>query len=212
MRSPTVLAVAALATLLVACSGGDSAGPPSGGGDDSGSTTASDAAAGEDHDAASPGPDGGGGATDATVDGTAGEAGEAGGDGPEPGDAGVEADAECTVFHVGGDCILVSACAALGNHTSYSGYCPGPANIECCVDTHNEPTPAGWAPMQDGQVTAPMTTWAVAILNDPTTYPMYSTATMTFGTQLVLARVEWHPPDSNNGVVHRGVTLYLPAD
>ena len=41
---------------------------------------------------------------------------------------------------------------------------------------------------------------------------MYATTTKSFGTQLVLARVEWHPPDSNNSVVHRGVTLYLPAD
>jgi hypothetical protein len=39
-------------------------------------------------------------------------------------------------------------------------------------------------------------------------YPMFSTAMQTFGTLLVLARVEWHPPDFQNGVVHRGVTLY----
>jgi hypothetical protein len=56
-----------------------------------------------------------------------------------------------------------------------------------------------------------MTTWAVAILDDPTMYPMFSTTTMLFGTQLVLARVEWHPPDSNNESIHRGVTLYEPA-
>jgi hypothetical protein len=40
---------------------------------------------------------------------------------------------------------------------------------------------------------------------------MFATATMTFGTQLVLARVEWHPPDFQNGSVHRGVTLYVPT-
>jgi hypothetical protein len=34
---------------------------------------------------------------------------------------------------------------------------------------------------------------------------------MTFGTLLVLARVEWHPPDFQNHAVHRGVTLYVPA-
>jgi hypothetical protein len=39
---------------------------------------------------------------------------------------------------------------------------------------------------------------------------MYATTTMLFGTLNVLARVEWHPPDSNNSVVHRGVTLYEP--
>jgi len=26
----------------------------------------------------------------------------------------------------------------------------------------------------------------------------------------VLARVEWHPPDFQNSVVHRGVALYEP--
>ena len=65
--------------------------------------------------------------------------------------------------------------------------------------------------MTQAQVTPEMTTWAVAILHDPVTYPMYSTAMMTFGAQLVLARVEWHPPDFQNGVVHRGVTLYVPV-
>jgi hypothetical protein len=64
--------------------------------------------------------------------------------------------------------------------------------------------------MQQSQVTADMTTWAVAILNDPVTYPMFSTTTKTFGTVAVLARVEWHPPDFQNSVVHRGVTLYVP--
>jgi MYXO-CTERM domain-containing protein len=32
-----------------------------------------------------------------------------------------------------GDCILTSACAALPGHVSTPGYCPGPANIECCT-------------------------------------------------------------------------------
>ena len=49
--------------------------------------------------------------------------------------------------------------------------------------------------MQQSQVTPAMTTWAVAILHDPVTYPMFSTTTQTFGTLLVLARVEWHPPE-----------------
>ena len=55
-----------------------------------------------------------------------------------------------------------------------------------------------------------MTTWAVGILNDPITYPMFSTEMKTFGALTVLARVEWHPPDFQNNVVHRGVTLYAP--
>jgi len=55
-----------------------------------------------------------------------------------------------------------------------------------------------------------MTAWAVMILDDPAMYPMFSTAMQTFGTLMVLARVEWHPPDSNNESIHRGVTLYEP--
>jgi hypothetical protein len=59
-------------------------------------------------------------------------------------------------------------------------------------------------------VTTEMTQWAVDILHDPVTYPMFATTTRMFGDQFVLARVEWHPPDFQNGVVHRGVTLYVP--
>jgi hypothetical protein len=75
----------------------------------------------------------------------------------------------------------------------------------------NPPVPAGWQLLQQASVTADMTAWAVAILDDPVTYPMFSTATQTFGGLMVLARVEWHPPDFQNSVVHRGVTLYEPA-
>jgi hypothetical protein len=28
---------------------------------------------------------------------------------------------------------------------------------------------------------------------------------------MVLARVEWHPPDFQNSVIHRGATLYVPG-
>jgi hypothetical protein len=75
----------------------------------------------------------------------------------------------------------------------------------------NPPVPAGWVLVPQPDVTPDMTAWATAILNDPATYPMFSTATKTFGTLTVLARVEWHPPDFQNGAVHRGVTLYEPA-
>ena len=40
---------------------------------------------------------------------------------------------------------------------------------------------------------------------------MFSTTMMTFGTLLVMARVEWHPPDFQNCAIHRGVTLYVPG-
>ncbi len=76
----------------------------------------------------------------------------------------------------------------------------------------NPPIPAGWKLMPQGERSlSDMTTWAVMILNDPTDYPLFSTAMMTFGTLNVLARVEWHAPDFQNSVVHRGVTLYEPG-
>jgi hypothetical protein len=124
----------------------------------------------------------------------------------------------CFVSTVGvtGECMTTTACAALGNHTSTAGYCPGPADIECCTVTPNvaddPPVPAGWVLMAQSAVTSQMTTWAVAILDDPTTYPMFSTTIQVFGATTVMARVEWHPPDFQNSTVHRGVTLYVPSD
>jgi hypothetical protein len=129
-------------------------------------------------------------------------------------DAGEAGVTNCEWGGAPGQCMTLPACAAQTDHTSFAGECPGPASIECCIVTpstaNNPPVPAGYELMQQSQVTSAMTTWAVAILNDPTTYPMFSTATMTFGTLTVLARVEWHPPDFQNSVVHRGVTLYEP--
>jgi hypothetical protein len=134
------------------------------------------------------------------------------GDGAEDADA--RASGACSVSGAPGQCLEVSACAKLTDHTSFSGYCPGPADIECCIVTpstaDNPPTPAGYMLMAQSQVTSEMTTWAVSILDDSTTYPMFATVTKTFGTLMVLARVEWHPPDFNNSAVHRGVTLYEP--
>jgi hypothetical protein len=109
----------------------------------------------------------------------------------------------------------VSACAAIADHSAEPGSCSGAATIQCCIDTpdvaDNPPIPSGYKLMAQSQVTPPMTTWAVMILHDPVTYPMYATTTQTFGTLMVLARVEWHPPDFQNGAVHRGVTLYVPV-
>ena len=128
-----------------------------------------------------------------------------------------DADAGIACFEstgVWGTCISTTDCAALGAYTSTPGLCPGPTDIQCCAKTpdvaDNPPIPSGWKLMAQADVTAAMTSWAVAILKDPVTYPMFSTTTQTFGTLLVMARVEWHPPDFQNGVVHRGVTLYEP--
>ena len=140
---------------------------------------------------------------------SAGGAGGAGGASPEAGTG-----ASCSVDGAPGECLEVAACSALSGYTSTPGHCPGPADIECCTVTpnvaDNPPTPTGYEPMMQAEVTPAMTTWAVAILDDPSGYPLFATTTMTFGTLLVLARVEWHPPDFQNSVVHRGVTLYQP--
>jgi hypothetical protein len=136
---------------------------------------------------------------------------------PTDGEADADAGNGCFLTTVGvyGECMTTTACAALGGDVSTPGYCPGPATIECCTPApnvaDNPPVPTGWVLMQQSAVTSAMTTWAVDILDDPTTYPMFSTTTMAFGTLTVLARVEWHPPDFQNSAVHRGVTLYQPA-
>jgi hypothetical protein len=147
--------------------------------------------------------DGPGAPMDAAHDGAGGDAADAGNG--------------CfdTSYGVYGSCMSTASCAALGDHTSVSGFCPGPSSVECCIDTpdvsDNPPVPMGWQLMQQSMVTAAMTNWAVMILDDPVTYPMWSTTMQTFGSQLVMARVEWHPPDFQNNTVHRGVTLYVPV-
>ena len=79
-------------------------------------------------------------------------------------------------------------------------------------ERHAEPSdPHGFeAPEPQSQIASEMTDWAVMILNDPVTYPMFSTTMKTFGAATVLARVEWVPPNFQNNVVHRGVVLYEP--
>ena len=212
-----------LALLLGACGGGRSASLPSGaeaGGRDGGVAAADAHASGGDAERASRDAD-----ATSKVPGDASEhdgAHDVSRDDGAPADATVDVAVfqdgagpnACSVSGAPGVCMLVSACSAMANHTSTAGHCPGPASIECCVETpstaDNPPTPAGYQLMQQSQVTPAMTAWAVSILDDPATYPMFSTTIRTFGTLMVLARVEWHPPDFQNSVVHRGVTLYVP--
>jgi hypothetical protein len=132
---------------------------------------------------------------------------------PDAADEGAHAPGCYSTSGAPGDCMIASACSAIADHTPASGNCPG-AEIECCIKTpnvaDNPPIPAGYKLLDQAQVTTEMTNWAVSILHDPVTYPMFSTATRTFGSLTVLARVEWHPPDFQNSVIHRGVTLYEP--
>lgn len=125
-----------------------------------------------------------------------------------------EAPVPCSVNGVAGTCIDIADCAAKPGYGSTPGFCPGPTEIQCCTQqpniANNPPVPAGWKLMKQADVTSEMTAWAIEILHDPATYPMFSTTTRVFGALTVLARVEWHPPDFNNGKVHRGVTLYQP--
>ena len=74
----------------------------------------------------------------------------------------------------------------------------------------NPPVPTGYELLPQADLTPAMTAWATSILNDPTDYPLFATASQTFGTLMVLARVEWQAPDFQNAAVHRGVTLYEP--
>jgi hypothetical protein len=195
------------ACALAACAGSieapstDAAADAASGRSDAAAPDASDESDAAGLDAEAAGPD----ATPASVDG-----------GHEAGDTGSDGGTAITCAWGGapGLCLTLAECAALPDHTSFAGKCPGPASIECCIVTpstaDNPPAPPGYKLMQQADVTPEMTTWAVAILNDPATYPMFATTTRTFGALTVLARVEWHPPDFQNSVVHRGVTLYEP--
>ena len=123
-----------------------------------------------------------------------------------------DGEAECQFGGAPGTCTTASACAAIPDHSAEPGTCA--TGLHCCIDSpdvhDNPPVPDGYTLLTQAQVTPAMTTWAVEILHEPITSPMYSTALRTFGSLRVLARVEWHSPDFQNGVIHRGVTLYAP--
>lgn len=133
-------------------------------------------------------------------------------DAPSP-DAPADASNACRSTSAGaaGECVEPAACT--GAHVGVAGSCTS-ATVTCCIDTPsvalNPPIPTGWKYMTNAMVTPAMTTWAVMILHDPVMYPMFATTQQTFGAQLVMARVEWHPPDFQNSVVHRGVSLFVP--
>jgi hypothetical protein len=153
------------------------------------------------------------GAPSAGMGGVTATAGGASGAGE--GGAGGESSSACSVDGNPGTCEEVSTCAALPGYTATPGSCPDSTELECCTKTpniaDNPPVPPGWKLMTESEVTVEMTNWADGILHAPTDYPLFSSAMQTFGTLTVLLRVEWHPPDFQNDVVHRGVTLYEPS-
>ena len=76
---------------------------------------------------------------------------------------------------------------------------------------NNPPVPPGYQLLKQLAVTPAMTAWAVTVLRDPASYPMFASVSQSFGALNLLARVEWHPPDFQNHQVHRGITLYEPT-
>lgn len=83
-------------------------------------------------------PDAGDGAVqpDAASDVQA-EAGDADASADQASDA-PEASAEasenaCSVYGVAGECLETNECAAIPEHASTAGYCPGPSAIQCCT-------------------------------------------------------------------------------
>ena len=42
-------------------------------------------------------------------------------------------DYDCSVAGTEGKCMDVTECAVIGNHVSTPGFCPGPADIQCCT-------------------------------------------------------------------------------
>ena len=76
---------------------------------------------------------------------------------------------------------------------------------------NNPPVPLRYQLLKQLAVTPAMANWAVAVLHDPVSYPLFAGVSRSFGGLNLLARVEWHPPDFQNRQVHRGVTLYEPT-
>jgi hypothetical protein len=99
---------------------------------------------------------------------------------------------------------------ALGGHVATPGHCSGPAKIACCTSEprYEDRAPAGYKLLAQPRVTSEMIAWAAMIVDSSSIYCMGSTTQQTFGGILVMARVEWHPPEPGHGSIHRGVTLY----
>jgi sulfatase modifying factor 1 len=112
--------------VIAACSGAGSSSTSGGGAGGVGGS------GGRGSDATSGGASSGGreGGANAGAGGVAG----AGGELPDAGaDASDGAMFDCVVEGVPGYCVDTGDCAAMDQHISTAGYCPGPSNIECCT-------------------------------------------------------------------------------
>jgi MYXO-CTERM domain-containing protein len=74
--------------------------------------------------------------------------------GASAGDAAAGPACFVTTLGVSGVCMLTSACAALQNHVSTPGYCPGPNDIECCTSTATSDDAGGASDGTDSGVSA----------------------------------------------------------
>ena len=93
-----------------------------------------------------------------------------------------------------------------GARTDPNGDTTGAPNL-----ADNPPQPEGYKGLPQSEVTPAMAAWAKAMQADSARYPMFSSETKAFpmkeGLVAIQARVEWHPPDTRNGKIHRGVSL-----
>ena len=132
-------------------------------------------------------------------------------DAPPQEDAVADGDADANDANDANDTNDAGPTGAGMNDANDAGPIDASANDSRAPTTaDNPPIPTGYKILSQADVTPTMTAWATSILNDSTDYPLFATATQTFGTLMVLARVEWQPPDFQNAAVHRGVTLYEP--
>ena len=85
------------------------------------------------------------------------------------------------------------------------------AGIACIP---NPPPPEGWAYAGASAVTAGVPPVCVAIINDPTTYPMGSFVQQYVDGNLIAVRVEWHNllGASNTSGCFRGSNIFSPTD
>lgn len=80
--------------------------------------------------------------------------------------------------------------------------------------SQNPPPPANWRYMPQSDVTPAMTTWSIHLLNDTADWPgppPYTLIPNVIDGKAIKAQVQSHPPDAQNPIVHRGISLFEPV-